>query len=72
MFRFSFFYIVDITVSIYISNLRHCMQRGPRSAPVFPTDNFQNTDTAELDEIRQLATIILSHPKTKHLLSGSS
>ena len=41
-------------------------------APVLPTYNFQNTDTAELDEIRQLATIILSHPKTIHLLSRSS
>ena len=40
--------------------------------PVLPTYNFQNTDTAELDEIRQLATIILSHSKTIHLLRRSS
>ena len=33
MFSIFFFYIVDITVSIYISNLRHGMQRGPRSPP---------------------------------------
>ena len=41
-------------------------------APVLPTHNFQNTDTAEIDEIRQLATILLSHPKTILLLSRSS
>ena len=41
-------------------------------APILPTYNFQNTDTAKLDKIRQLAAIILSHPKTIHLLSRSS
>ena len=40
--------------------------------PVLPTYNLQNTDTAQLDEIRKLATIILSYPKTIHLLSKSS